>query len=449
MSGIINLLAFLVLTAMQITYLFRYSARLKDPTNSSRYLLLEGTEMFFVVLMATATLALSSSGVGTGGGSGFNLQSIRLLLLEVLIVLSFFIVRCRPRWGVGTVVYLAYLLWLVVSLTMTPALDYGVRYLLKYLFPFLMMLCASAIVRDEKVFLAVCVWARRIALLSTTVIFIPFVKWQLLLGFFWYETALNLHYVAISVLSFALFFFYGRDWRDLLLAVIFVLPCIVEVHRTGLMAMFAGLAVFFFFKFRWISLPYIVGVLAIGAAIVIYVPSFHEKMFWKDTEQEISMSDLYNGNVSEEDIRNNGREALWGMLEDQFYKGHELTGSGLGCCQWLLYSNPDIVKQTHGDYIQMRCDTGQIGMWLYIAVAVAILLHCFVMCVNPYNPAHVKCCAMIAASAVTGHFFGMYSDNVVTYTMATTGVSFAFYGMALGLSANVEKPHETLKAGSL
>ena len=66
MSGIINLIIFLVLNAYFFIYMFRYSARIKDPLNSSKYLLIEGTEMFFILLYATGTLALSSSGGGQG-----------------------------------------------------------------------------------------------------------------------------------------------------------------------------------------------------------------------------------------------------------------------------------------------------------------------------------------------------------------------------------------------
>ena len=61
-------------------------------------------------------------------------------------------------------------------------------------------------------------------------------------------------------------------------------------------------------------------------------------------------------------------KAVWEMLETQFYKGKEMKGSGIGSCQKFLYDNPAGVKQTHGDYVQMRCDTGLIGFWLYIIV---------------------------------------------------------------------------------
>ena len=47
---------------------------------------------------------------------------------------------------------------------------------------------------------------------------------------------------------------------------------------------------------------------------------------------------------------------------------------------------------------------------------------------------------MIAAGGVVGCFAAMYSENVVTYTMASTGYPFALYGMMLGMLSKVKKP---------
>lgn len=440
----LNLLIFLVLNAAMLIYMYRYSARMKNPINSQQYLLLEGPEMFFIILMATGTLALSSSGGGHGSGSGFNLQAIRLMVLEVFCVLVLLVSSRKPVWGIGTVLYLVYILWLVYSMSYSEAGQYGWRYILKYIYPLLIMLAASACVRDEEVFLGVCLWSRRIALLSIIVLMTPLGR--VFGGVFWYITALDIHYATIVCVSLAMFFFYGKDWKDLVIAILFFIPCIVTVHRTGLISIFAAAAIFVFLKFKWISLPYIVGVLAIGVAIVFYVPSFHDKMFWKDTENELTIQDLREGNINEDDIRNNGRKAIWTMLKAEFYEGHELKGSGIGSCQMFLYERTG-VKQTHGDYVQMQCDTGQIGFWLYLAIAIGTFIQCTIICFNKREPSYIKACAMIAAGGIAGCYAGMYSDNVVTYTMATTGYPFAFYGMLLGMRAKLTEGVQVKERG--
>ena len=428
--------------------MFRYSARIKDPLNSSRYMLIEGTEMFFVLLFATGTLALSSAGGGHGTGGGFNLQAIRLLMLEVALIMSLFVCVERPKWGIGTVMYLVYMLWLVLSLTWCSSIEFGIRYILKYLYPFIIMLTASAIVRDEKVFLALCVWARRVAAVAIIAMAIPFIG-QLVGGLFWYVTALNLNLATISVVSFGLYYYYGKDKKDLIIGILCVLPTLWAVHRSGLLAFGGAVSVFMFMKHKWISLPYIAVVTAIGLAIVFYIPAFHKKMFWKDTDNELTVSDIREGNITQDDIRNNGREATWNMLERQFYVGHEMRGSGIGSCQKFLYDNPAGVKQTHGDFVQMRCDTGLIGFWLYIIVGAVVVVHCFFVTTLSYVPDHVKCCAMIAAGSTAGCYLAMYSENVVTYTMCSTGYSFALYGVMLGMLSKVKSPSYQYKERGL
>lgn len=419
--------------------MFRYSARIKDPLNSSKYLLIEGTEMFFILLFATGTLALSSAGGGHAAGGGFNLQAIRLMLLEVVLLFSLFVCKERPKWGAGTILYLVYILWITYSLTWCSSVEFGIRYILKYAYPFIIMLAGSAIVRDEQIFLALCVWARRVAFLSAIINYIPGIN-ILFSGTFWYTTALNLNYATISVISFGLYYFYGKDKKDFVIAILCVLPCFLAVHRSGLLAIFGAVSIFMFLKHKWISLPYIAVVLGIGLAIIFYVPAFHDKMFWKDSGKELTVSDIRAGTISEEDIRNNGREALWKLLEKKFYVGHELRGSGIGSCQKFLYDDPTIVKQTHGDFVQMRCDTGQIGFWLYMAVGIIVVVHCFIVSVTWYIPDYIKCCAMIAAGGTAGCFLAMYSENVVTYTMASTGFPFALYGVMLGMLSKVKSP---------
>lgn len=432
----ISLVAFLVLNIYLVVFLNRYMVEMKNPVNSARPLRLEGIEAFFVLLMATGTMAMSSSGGGTGAGSGFNLQAIRLLLLEVFCIWAC-IRSTRPiRWGVGTIAYLIYIIWLLYSMTYSQAGNYGWRYILKYIYPFLVMLCASSIVRDEEVFITTCVWARRVALVSVLVFLLPRVN-VFLGGFFWYNTALNMNYATIVCVSLVLYFHCGKDWKDLLMTFIFVAPTILQVHRTGLLAISGALAVFCFYKFKWKSLPYIVGVLGIGLAIVFYVPSFHQKMFWKDTDNTLTISDLREGNIAEDDIRNNGREALWNTLECNFYHGHELKGSGIGSCQKFLYESSLTIKQTHGDYVQIRCDTGIIGLVLWFIVLGVVLIHCFIETTRSENPAYIRYCAMLTAGAIVGNYLAMYSDNAVTYTMASTSYPFAFYGVLLGLRAKL------------
>jgi len=434
----ISTIAFIILNAYLIIFMNRYMVEMKSPLNKQKKYKLEGVEAFLVLLFATGSLAMSSSGGGHGAGGGMNLQAIRLLLLEIFCIWGFIKSSHSPQWGIGTICYTIYMLWLLYSMTYSNAGQYGWRYILKYIYPLLIMLCSSAIVRDEPVFILICVWARRIAIASMISPFIPGLN-SLLGGLFWYNAALNIHYATIVCISLTLYFHYGKKKLDLLLSLLFAIPTILQVHRTGLMCIFGAIALYCFFKFKWISLPYIAGIAAIGLSIVFYVPAFHDKMFWKDTEGTLTIQDLREGNIEEDDIRNNGREAVWKMLKHNFYEGHELKGSGIGSCQKFLYeSGPTTVKQSHGDYVQIKCDTGDIGFVLYFVILGAVLIDCFITVFNPNMPEHIKYCGMIAGAALAGNYLAMYSDNAVTYTMATTSYPFGFYGIMLGLKAKLK-----------
>lgn len=431
----ISLLAFIVLNIYFFVFMNRYAVRVKHPMNKTQTLLYEGMEAFLILLFATGSMAMSSSGGGHGASGGFNLQAIRLLLLEAVLVLALFRSTKKMQWGIGTYAYLIYMLWLLYSMTYTEAGQYGWRYILKYVYPLCIMAGASAIVRDEEVFVTIMIWARRVAIASLVAYFVPVLN-NFLGGLFWYDAALNIHYATIVCISLTLFFGYGKKVQDLVLAFIFVAPCIIQVHRTGLMCIGGAIGAYCFFKFKWVSLPYLALVGASMLAIIFYVPSFHEKMFWKDSEGTLTIQDLREGNIEEDDIRNNGREAIWDLLKANFYEGHELKGSGIGSCQKFLYeAGPTFVKQTHGDYVQIKCDTGNIGFYLYLSILAVIVIHCMIECFNPDNPPYVQYCAMIAGAALVGNYLAMYSDNAVTYTMATTGYPFGFYGILLGLKA--------------
>lgn len=85
-----------------------------------------------------------------------------------------------------------------------PSTDYGIRVILKYLYPLLIALTASAVVRDGEVFLKSSLGARAVALICLAVSFIPY-AWLLLPGVFWYGTARTIHFISMTVFCLALF----------------------------------------------------------------------------------------------------------------------------------------------------------------------------------------------------------------------------------------------------
>ena len=190
-------------------------------------MVMDGPEMFWVLTFSTGLLAFSAPGA-------LDLMAVRLMVLEVFCLVGLFICKRSPQWSPAIIFYLIYIIWLVIGLSYTPAPGYGFRVILKYLYPLLIMLFASAAVRDKEVFLKAGIGARMVAIISIAVAFIPYIG-RLFPGVFWYVTARAINYISMCIFSLALFYYTQEKKKNLLLCILFMLPCILWVFRTSIM----------------------------------------------------------------------------------------------------------------------------------------------------------------------------------------------------------------------
>lgn len=427
---LLNYLYFLIITLVGLKFLTMKQGVMTNPLNREQKMVMDGPEMFWVLTFSTGLLALSAP-------AGLDLMAIRLMVLEVFCLVGLFICKRSPQWSPAIVFYLIYIIWLVVGLSYTPAPGYGFRVILKYLYPVLIMLFASAAVRDKEVFLKAGIGARIMALISIGVSFIPYIG-LLFPGVFWYAPAKAINNISMCVFSLALFYYTQEKKKNLLLCILFMLPCILWVFRTSIMGTTLALMTFFFFKYKLKSLPVIAGIVIVAIVAVFTIPSLKEKMF-KDSEN-ISIEQFQQGEISKDDIESNARFAMWEHLENRFYEGKELTGSGIGSVQNYMYTNFVFggLKVPHNDYVQMACDSGIIGVVLYLLSIIIVLIHCFVVYQKSSSIA-IQMCAIVAGSSLAGVALTMYTDNVVNYSMATLSYPFGFYGMLLGLMKGENK----------
>lgn len=421
---LLNYLYFLIITLVGLKFLTMKQGVMTNPLNREQKMVMDGPEMFWVLTFSTGLLAFSAPGA-------LDLMAIRLMVLEVFCLVGLFICKRSPQWSPAIIFYLIYIIWLVIGLSYTPAPGYGFRVILKYLYPLLIMLFASAAVRDKEVFLKAGIGARIVALISIVVFFIPYVG-RLFPGVFWYGTASAINYISMCIFSLALFYYTQEKKKNLLLCILFMLPCILWVFRTSIMGTTLALMTFFFFKYRLKSLPVIAGIMLVAVVSVFTIPSLKEKMF-KDSEN-VSIEQFQRGEISKDDIESNARFAMWEHLENRFYDGKELIGSGIGSVQNYMYSNFVFggLKVPHNDYVQILCDSGIIGVVLYLLVVLTVITHSFIVYQNNSDVA-IRISAIIAGSSLAGVALTMYTDNVVNYSMATLSYPFGFYGMMLGL----------------
>ncbi len=421
-----NYIYFLIITLLGAKLLFQKQGKVKHPLRKGKYLLFDGPELFWVLTFSTGLMAFSAPGT-------LDLMAIRLLVLEVFCIIGLFIVKRKPVWNFTTLLYLTYLLWLIIGTLYSPSPMYGFRVLLKYLYPFLIMFFASAVIRHKEIFIKAGLGARTIALICLFFSFIPFVG-KLIPGVFWYGTAQAINYIVICIFSLTLYYYGGKEKKDITYAILFMLPCIIWVLRTSIMGTTLALIVFFFFKYKAKSLPVIFGVLMLFLVAVFAIPSVKEKMFFKTEGKNVEQ--LRSGEISMDDINSNGRFAMWGWALDNFYHNKELIGTGTGNLQEVFYSlqHPfGTIRICHNDYVQILCDNGLIGVFLFGGSFIFLIGHCFIVFQRKKYDVAIRMCAIIAGASSAGVLLTMYTDNVINYSMATLSYPCGFYGMMLGL----------------
>ncbi len=437
---LLNYLYFIIITFLGFMFLYRSGIVIRHPLDRNQQMKLNGPESLWFLTFSTGLLAFSANAFK------IDLMAIRLLVLEILCVLGIFRLRNqqstrltnKPVFSAAMWVYALYLLWIVIGCFYTSSVTHGIRTVLKYLYPFVLCLFASAAVRDGEVFIKAGQGAVLVGIIYLAFAFIPYIR-LLIPGVFWYSTAAAINFISLMIFCLTLFFFSDAKKKYLTLTLLFLLPCFLWVFRTSIMGSIVALGAFFFIKYRLKSLPILLAIGITGVVAVFTIPSLYSKMFKKN--QQLTLEQFREGNMTLENVESNARFSMWENAERLFYKKHPIQGAGTGNLQRYMYedfgkqNNKDVI---HGDFIQQKCDNGLIGLILYAMIAVFIFFHCFIV-YHSNNNTITKMCAITAGASMLGIYVTLYSDNVVNYSMATLSMPFGFYGMMLGLLQKSEK----------
>lgn len=428
----LNILYFLILTYYGYTFLRSKGKIVKSPFDKTALIALNGPEMFWVLTFSTGLLAFSVP-------LAIDLMAVRLMVIMIFCGIGFTIVKTKPIWSPALKLYIVYLAWLLIGCTYAPSAAYGIRVILKYSYPLIFCLFASAAVDNFTVAFKSAVTARWVAFASLVISFIPIIDVNMLPGTLWYATARTIHYISIMTLSIALYFFTNQKKKNFWYAAVFLFPCFKWIFRTSIMGSGIAIMAFALIKWRLKSLPVILGVLVAGVVAVFTIPSLHEKMFTKES-QGATIEQFQGGEINMENINTNAREAMWNYLDRRLFVGHELIGSGTGAVQEYMYSHFIFggLKVPHSDFVQMRCDNGLIGFGLYCSVIIMIFLHCFKIYWSTLDD-RIRLFAITAGASILGVFVTCYSDNSVNYSMATLSMPFGFYGMTLALNQRLKR----------
>ena len=426
----VNIILFITLSLYQVRYLAAKSIVGTSPFTGKSNIRYSGDEYFWIITFSTGLLALAS------GGIGIDFSAIRLFVLIAFML--WIIIRniSKIRFPFPLQAYAIYITWLVFGLTYCQEIFYGFRVILKYFYPLSIALAASIIVHNKEVFFKSAILARRVALVSFLLTFTPFVT-RFIGGVFWYSTAKAISYIAMCMFSMSLLVHnQAEKKKNAFYVIAFIIPCIYWVFRTSMYGTFLAFVSFFLIRDGFKAFPKIILLGIAGVAIVFGVPSVSEKMF-KENTNIISYSQM--GELKRDDIRDNNREAMWTEISEKLYAPHKTIGSGTGSTQhyfYTIYKGGMQGGQVHNDFLQILADNGIIGLIFYLSTTFSIFFHCLILYRKATDPS-AKICLLTAGASIIGITATMFSDNTVSYSMATLSFPWGFYGMALGLTKKV------------
>jgi len=389
----------------------------------------------------------------TGGFElGMNLSAWRLLIWILLVVLV--LIRSGPPASrltsndLPVVLYGVFLLWCVYRLVDTPSVGYGVRNLLKILYPFMVMLLARKAARQGHlgVYVVPMIGATLIISIFTSGISekIPYLVYNpFTWGLFWPRATFADHAaIMVGVILVVLWAYRGympaRSRRVYGIGLLWlILSPLVVACRTGLLATSAAVSGYALVRYRAKALPMIGGLLLLGIAVVVFIPQVRANTFYSD--DHVEFSSVLRGEIDTSNIDSSGRFAMWEDLLDRFYHPDPLMGSGLGSVQEHLYSKAMLeagLQVAHSDYVTLLCDTGLIGLVLYLVASLSALGLALRYIWTETVMMEIRVASALILVALPASLCATAFDNVFNYTLPVHSLPFAFTGILLGMTSN-------------
>ncbi len=467
MNGIINLIVATILLYIAVYYLLA-----KLPKHKLLYF--SRQELFLLFILATGLFQ-------TGGFSvaGVNLSALRLLLWTVLA--AFALVAFKGRrlnqitfvpWPIFW--YSLFLGWCVLHLiAFSPDVIYGLRSILKLVYPFLVLLLAYrvSISSNTSVYLHLVFFATLVISIFTSGVSekIPYLAYNnpLLTGIFWPRATFADHAAIMVGVGLALWSSqlagkplfpavvnrpsrrrkkrfqirnYFKAWQYKAALLWLCVSPLAVTNRTGLLATAGSIATFLAYKYKLKSIPFIVGIFFLGLWIVVYMPSFRESTF-RDS-RGVTIESVRE--VQSEDIDSSGRFAMWEHLMQRFYTPNQLVGSGMGTVQHFMYTMAETsygpfgrIKVPHSEYVVLLCDLGLIGFGLYLLTGLSALY--LGMKAVFRRDRTEQTLGLVVASSFVALFCAMGFDNPHLYALGVHQYPFAFLGMLLAVQAENRK----------
>lgn len=230
-----------------------------------------------------------------------------------------------------------------------------------------------------------------------------------------------------------LLYWLTKDRKYVYCALWMILSTVLQSVRTGMGGMLLVFVFAILLKDKWKAVP---GLLLAGAVFVgtiLFVPEVKEKFFGDDASNVTAMDIMQGRAIRMDNIQTNGREYMWKTVKEELYRGHEISGNGLGVAEHfsknLLYENQ--IAKIHNDYLVLQCDTGNIGVVLLSLFYLTVILKVSMNVAMRRSSTLVRATGIMALPSMAGIAFCMYFDNVVSNSMQSMVMPYIYLGFFL------------------
>jgi O-antigen ligase len=335
--------------------------------------------------------------------------------------------------------YFLFCIWLLISFTHTQSWYEGAMLLIKYLLPLLFLWLGYSSIKDEYTLYYFLKYTNKIAIIYAfliggfSAVFMPWLYYSAFGGMFLKYAGLADYFTSIFVIPLILYWITKRKVY-LLGALWLALSALLESVRTGIGGIFLVVLFYSFFRYKLKSIPLIGLAVVVFIGVILFVPDVNEKMFGENAGSVTAKEIVQEDALSLDNIQTSGRNELWEITLDRYYKPHPWVGSGLGTAMHFIKSRGQVentIMLLHSDYVQLLSETGIIGILLlsffYLTLIYKVFHYIWVVKCNVW----IKVSGIMAISSMAGIAFAMAFDNVVSHSMTSLINPFIFIGFFL------------------
>ena len=370
-----------------------------------------------------------------------GMSLIKYALWFLLILALIFTRVIRIRWEWMTITYAMFFAWLCVTMTYTPVPMDGAMMLIKYSLPMLFLWLGYSSLSNEKdviVLLKVvnivgCVYCCFIG--GQGYKLMPWLYFGPIGGQFSRYAGFADFLTSIFIVPILLYWL-TKDRKYVYCALWMILSTVLQSVRTGMGGMLLVFAFAILLRNKWKAVPGLMLAGAMFVGTILFVPDVNKKFFGDEAGKVTATDIVQGGAMSLDNIEMSGREYMWERTKEACYNGHENFGSGLGTSGYYIkYSDSELEGQVggklHNDYLELMCDTGNVGVILFLLFYIVVLLKVLYNVTLRRSSSLVKVTGIMALPSLAGIAFCMYFDNVVSNSMQSMVMPFIYLGFFL------------------